>query len=89
MPPSLRRRIGRLELVRQPLAVYPVYTVVSDDGEVQQLRMSDGTRFTGQDAAEKYRELSAFPMKAYLDFDPEMTWNPRNCCTDDTEEIGR
>jgi hypothetical protein len=50
--------------------------------------MSDGTRFTRQDAAEKYRELSV-PIKAYLDFDPEEAWKPLDRSADDTEEIGR
>jgi hypothetical protein len=60
-----------------PPEVYPIYAVFSEDGRVERMRMSDGSRLEGQAAVEKHRGLArSFPLKAYLAFDPDIAWNP-------------
>jgi hypothetical protein len=70
---KLRCRIGRLEARHRPLAVYPTYALFSEDGEVERVCLSDGSRLTGQEAIETYRRLPrSIPLKVYVGFDPDI-----------------
>jgi hypothetical protein len=69
---KLQHRIARLEARHLPPAVYPIYALLGKDGEVERIRLSDGSTLTGQDAIVTYRQLPrSAPLKVYAGFDPD------------------
>jgi hypothetical protein len=75
---NLRCRIGRLEARHRPSVVYPICALFSEDGEVMRFYLSDGSRLTGQEAIEMYRQLPrSVPLKAYIGFDPDIMLQAR------------
>jgi hypothetical protein len=74
---KVRHRTIRLEARLLRLAVYPIYAFFREDGEVERIRLSDASTRTGQDAIMAYPQLPrSVPLKAYLDFDPDITAQP-------------
>jgi hypothetical protein len=70
---ALNKRLVRLESRQRPQA-YVVFAVLTNEGNVSSVAMSNGTRLEGEQAMRAYQNVKpGQPCKVYGGFDPDAT----------------